>query len=164
MALAEAEIGRELEPSDPFTHRRHLIEFLIENEILAQAAQAESMDGGRDFAERLNYLRRRVMRDLYFKRHVEDTITEKAARAVCEEKIKAVPAGEEVQAPHILVNTEEEAKDIAAAIAKGADFAKLAEEKSIDTATSEAMPHRCLVLEAIFGHTKETGYDAVEKT
>ena len=85
------------------------------------------------------------------------TITEKAARAVYEEKIKAVPAGEEVQARHILVDTEEEAKDIAAAIAKGADFAKLAEEKSIDTATSEAMPHRCLVLEAIFGHTKETG-------
>ena len=39
---------------------------------------------------------------------------------------------EEVRASHILVKTEQEAKDIIAQLEKGADFAKLAKEKSTD--------------------------------
>lgn len=42
----------------------------------------------------------------------------------------------EYSASHILVNTEEEAKAIEDALAKGADFAKLAEEKSTDNSSA----------------------------
>jgi len=44
---------------------------------------------------------------------------------------------EMVMARHILVKTQEEAQDILNRLKKGEDFAKLAKEKSIDTATKE---------------------------
>ncbi|MCW5770881.1 MAG: peptidylprolyl isomerase, partial [Rhodospirillaceae bacterium] len=46
--------------------------------------------------------------------------------------VKAYKGDEEIRASHILVKTEQEAKDIIVQLEKGADFAKLAKEKSID--------------------------------
>ena len=49
-----------------------------------------------------------------------------------EENISKLKPEQEIKARHILVDTEEEAKDIKAQLAKGADFAALAAEKSKD--------------------------------
>ena len=47
-------------------------------------------------------------------------------------------SGEEVKARHILVDTEEEAKEIIAQLDAGADFAELAKEKSKDTGSKSS--------------------------
>lgn len=47
-------------------------------------------------------------------------------------------SGEQVQARHILVDTEDEAKAIIAQLQEGADFAELAKEKSTDTGSKES--------------------------
>jgi peptidyl-prolyl cis-trans isomerase C len=51
------------------------------------------------------------------------------------EKLKSMPSEEEVRARHILVATEQEAKDLLAELKKGAAFEKLAKEKSTDKAS-----------------------------
>ncbi|AGA67638.1 parvulin-like peptidyl-prolyl isomerase [Desulfitobacterium dichloroeliminans LMG P-21439] len=56
-------------------------------------------------------------------------------------------SGEQVQARHILVDTEEEAKAIIAQLQGGADFATLAKEKSTDTGSKESGGYL-----GLFGH------------
>ncbi|WP_180490076.1 peptidylprolyl isomerase, partial [Escherichia fergusonii] len=54
-----------------------------------------------------------------------------------EDATKQVSGEKEVRARHILVPTEEEAKAIKAELDKGADFAKLAKEKSKDPGAAD---------------------------
>jgi len=59
-----------------------------------------------------------------------DAISEADIKARYEKEVAAQPPEEEVKARHILVKTKEEAEDIIKQLDKGADFAKLAKEKS----------------------------------
>jgi peptidyl-prolyl cis-trans isomerase C len=64
-------------------------------------------------------------------------LTDDAMHKVYDEAVKAMPPEEEVHARHILVPTEEEAKEIEAELKKGADFATLAKEKSKDPGAAD---------------------------
>ena len=59
-------------------------------------------------------------------------MTEADAKKIYDEKIGQVKPEQEVHARHILVATEDEAKEIAERLKKGEDFATLAKEKSKD--------------------------------
>src|SRR5437868_7319134 len=58
-------------------------------------------------------------------------------KKVYEEAAKQIEGEQEVHARHILVETEDEAKAIAAELKKGADFAELAKKKSKDPGASD---------------------------
>lgn len=137
LLLAEAEIGKDLKDMPPLTRKRYLTEFLIENELFSAAAEKDNIAQNPDFALRTAYWRRRVLRDLYFGQRVKASVTDADIRAAYDEKIKTLPAEDEVQARHILVKTEDEAKTIATDLAKGAAFEKLAAEKSLDAGTKD---------------------------
>lgn len=137
MALADAEIGKDIGDVPDLTRRRYLLEFLIENQIFADAAERNAMADTADFAQRLTYTRRRMLRDMYFNQRMKDEVKEEELRALYQEKLKVLPKNEEVHARHILVKTEDEAKAVAVELSKGADFAKLAGERSIDPATKD---------------------------
>ncbi|MGJ8615765.1 MAG: peptidylprolyl isomerase [Sulfitobacter sp.] len=63
-------------------------------------------------------------------RVMAEQISEDAIQAAYDEEYADANLGEEYNAAHILVETEEEAKAIVEELAGGADFAKLAKEKS----------------------------------
>jgi peptidyl-prolyl cis-trans isomerase C len=60
-------------------------------------------------------------------------VTDEALQKLYDEKYAKAEPGKEYKAAHILVATEQEAKDIKAALDAGGDFAKLAAEKSSDS-------------------------------
>ncbi len=62
-------------------------------------------------------------------------VTEDELRAYFEENRASYEIEEQVTASHILVSTEEEAQQLLDQLAEGADFATLAQEHSIDTAS-----------------------------
>ncbi|HQD80641.1 MAG TPA: peptidylprolyl isomerase [Bacillota bacterium] len=64
------------------------------------------------------------------------TIEEDALMAFFEENKSDYDEPEQVLASHILVATEEEAKEVKQELSEGADFAELAKEKSLDVATA----------------------------
>lgn len=66
------------------------------------------------------------------------TIEDDALMAFFEENKSDYDEPEQVIASHILVATEEEAKEIRQQLDEGADFAELAKEKSLDVATAVA--------------------------
>ena len=49
-----------------------LVEFLIENQLFADAAEGQKLGSGQSFDERMQYWRRRALRDAYFDKTVRD--------------------------------------------------------------------------------------------
>ena len=137
LAFAEQEVGAELGSATPEVKRRYLLEYLIETELMASAAEAGNLTSGPEFEKRLAYMKRRAMREAYFHATVRTPIDETAARAFYEQQISVMKPEEEIQARHILVSSEDEAKAIATKVAGGADFAALAKESSIDAGSKQ---------------------------
>lgn len=137
LEFAEAEIGGNLGTLAGDTKRRVLIEYLVENQLFANAAQKENLATGAAFDRRLAYWRQRALREAYFDDKVKGGVGEGAAKALYDDKVKMIKPEEEVQARHILVAKEEEAKDLVEKIRAGADFADLAKQHSGDGGSKE---------------------------
>ena len=135
--LAEAEIGSNLGTLPPETKRRVLVEYLVENQLFANAAQKDNLASGPDFDRRLAYWRQRALREAYFDKKVKAKIGEAAAKALYDDKVKMIKPEEEVEARHILVSKEEDAKELVTKIRDGADFAELAKQHSGDAGSKE---------------------------
>jgi peptidyl-prolyl cis-trans isomerase C len=130
--FAASEVGAQLANFPPADRRRMLLQFVIENELMAEAAKQAALDSGPSFDDRVQYHRRRAMRDAYYDKSVRNAVTEDEAKKVFDEKIAGLKPEEEIHARHILVATEAEAKEIVERLNKGEDFATVAKEKSKD--------------------------------
>lgn len=131
LAVAERGLADTLAEYPPEQKRAFLIDFLVNQKLLAAAARAEKLDEGEEFAKRIALMREWILRDIYLDRHVHQTIDEADVKKSYEEIAAKIRAETELHARHILVKTEEEAKAVAAALKEGADFAETAQEKSI---------------------------------
>jgi peptidyl-prolyl cis-trans isomerase C len=130
--FAASEVGPRLGAVRPDDRNRILLQFVIENELMAGAGEKENLDETDTFDKRVAYHRRRALRDAYFDKNVTGGVTEAEAKKVFEDNIAKVKPEQEIKARHILVETEDEAKAVKAELDGGADFAKLAAEKSKD--------------------------------
>lgn len=132
LALAEAEVGGEVANLPPGTRRRVLVEYLIETKLFADAAEADKLTSGPEFEKRLDYWKMRAMRDAFYEKSIKGAISEGLAKGIYDDKVKMIPPEDEIEARHILVDTEAKAKELYDKIAAGEDFAKLAEANSND--------------------------------
>lgn len=132
LSFAEAEIGSELAGVPAEGRRRVLTEYLIEAHLMADSAEKAKLGEGSEFEGRMKYYRLRALRDAYFEKQVRDSVPESEAKSLYEERVKGLPAQEEVRARHILVKTEDEAKKVAQELTGGADFAEAAKKYSQD--------------------------------
>lgn len=130
--FADQEVGAELGSVPPDMKRRYLAEYLIETQLLANAAEADKLTSGPEFEKRLAYVRQRAAREAYFEKTVRSKVDEAAAKVFYDAQVKQMPAEEEIQARHILVASEAEAKGLVEKITAGGDFAKLASDNSKD--------------------------------
>ena len=137
MALAEAEIGAELGQMPAAARRRILAEFLIENQLFADAAEGQKLASGATLEERVQYWRRRALRDLYFDASVKASVKDADAKAIYDKQLAAVKPQEEVRARHILVKEKDKARDISEKIKHGSEFDALAKEHSLDPGSKE---------------------------
>ncbi|WP_045834844.1 peptidylprolyl isomerase [Hyphomicrobium sp. 99] len=137
LAVAESEIGSDMGTMPPEQKRTSLLEFLIDNQLFAEAAEAEKLNQGADFETRLNYLKRRALRELYFDKVIKASVSDADARKIYDDQVKLLKPEEEVSARHILVATEDEAKALKEKLDKGADFAQLAKENSKDPGSKD---------------------------
>ncbi|ODA67335.1 putative peptidyl-prolyl cis-trans isomerase Cbf2 precursor [Methyloligella halotolerans] len=135
--FAAAEVGGQLSSFPENERRRMLVQFVIENELMATAAEAAKLDEADDFDERLDYHRRRALRDAYYDEKVEGAISEEVAKTIYEEQSKKMKEEKEIRARHILVPTKEEAEEVKKQLEDGADFAELAREKSRDPSAED---------------------------
>src|SRR4029079_4116647 len=129
---AATEVGPQLANFPPDDRRRMLMQFVIENELMAEAAVKAGLDSGPAFEDRLKYHRRRTLRDAYFDKSMRNGVPDDEAKKIYDAKVADIKPEEEIHARHILVATEAEAKEVKERLMKGEDFATVAKEKSKD--------------------------------
>jgi peptidyl-prolyl cis-trans isomerase C len=137
MKLAEIEIGPDIASLPGATRRRVLVEYLIENQIFSDAAEADKMASGQAYEDRVQYWRRRALRDMFFEKSVKGGVADADAKKFYDEQVKQIKPEDEVHARHILVEKKELALELAEKIKKGGDFAALAKEHSKDPGSKE---------------------------
>ncbi|WP_325264170.1 peptidylprolyl isomerase [uncultured Rhizobium sp.] len=109
----------------------------IDVKLLASGAAAEGLGNTEDYKKRMAYIGDRELHNAYFRKHVVDATTPEEVKARYDKEIASIPKQEEVNAAHILVKTEDEAKAVIADLDKGGDFAAIAKEKSQDSNKDE---------------------------
>lgn len=112
--------------------RRNVRDTLINLELASQEAVRERLDKKPDVAARLELDRASVLTQAYWQEYLrKHPVTDDELRKEYD-RLKPQLATKEYRARHILVNTEDEAKDIIKQLKGGGNFDKLAAEKSKD--------------------------------
>jgi len=133
LAFADEEIGSNVPAQmTPEQKREYLITYLGDIIVLAQAAEQQRLGDKPDVQRQMAFERNKVLMEALLRNAGKAAQTDDALHKVYDEAVKKMTNEEEVHARHILVATEQEAKDIEAQLKGGADFAALAKEKSKD--------------------------------
>ncbi|HXF67862.1 MAG TPA: peptidylprolyl isomerase [Burkholderiales bacterium] len=113
--------------------RNAVKEELINRELMTQEAMRRGLDKNPDVAAQLELTKQDVLSRAYLQEIAKAAPVGDDAMKKEYERIKAQLGTREYKVRHILVEKEDEAKEIIALIKKGASFEKLAAERSKDT-------------------------------
>ncbi len=113
-----------------------LVNQLVRSKLMAGKARSEKLHVSEGYLKRLALIRERLLEEALLDKIITARVTDKAMRAKYEKSVADFPSKEEVRARHILVKTEGEAKALVKQLDGGADFAKLAADKSIGPSKS----------------------------
>jgi len=108
-----------------------IIQRLVDRKLLAQAAKKAGYLDKPDVKRRIEIEQEQVLQEAYLYGRIGETLTDARLKAAYDKKVAGAAKEEEVRARHILLKTEDDAKKVIAELEKGADFAKLATERSV---------------------------------
>jgi peptidyl-prolyl cis-trans isomerase C len=138
LALAGAEFGDQLGQVPPDRRQAALLDLVINIRLASKAAMAEGIESDPAVARRLELARNRTLYSEYLRKKFIAAATEDAVKKRFDQELADFKPADEVKARHILVKTEQEAKDIIAQLDAGADFAEIAKEKSLDPGSGKS--------------------------
>lgn len=114
-----------------------ILQELINRELLMEQVKKKKLDKNKD----LNYLIEQQKRDLYIQSLLRETdvakqVPEEEVKKLYDEKVKDHKV-KEYKISHILMKSEQEAKDVIAELDSGANFADVAKKKSTGPSAKE---------------------------
>ena len=112
-------------------------EELVNREVLAQAAAKRGLDKNPDIAAQMEMAKQAVLVRALFEEEVKKNPITDAQLQQQYEQFKGSMGTNEYKVRHILVDKEDDAKQIIADLGKGGDFAKIAKEKSKDPGSKD---------------------------
>ncbi len=118
--------------ADEQTRTKYVMDYLIDSKLVARAAEKEKLTETPDYVSRLSYLKQRALMEAKMTAVATSSATDDAMKKVYDDAASAQKDIMEVHARHILVATEDEAKAALKRVKGGEDFAKVADELSID--------------------------------
>ena len=107
-----------------------LVRRVIDFRLAGKAGRAEGLGEDEEVKARVAEARNRAIREVYLERRVEARLTDDAVNQAYAKYLEDNPPQTEQRASHILLETEEEAREIIVKLNEGADFAELAKENS----------------------------------
>lgn len=114
-----------------------VLQRLIDQQIVASQARKEGLLKDEAVQQTLKHVENQVLEQAYMQNIVDRKLTDEVLKRRYEEEKKTLPRRTEVRARHILVPSKDEALAIIKQLENGADFAKLAREKSIDPSKAD---------------------------
>ena len=137
VTLAAASLAAQLAQMPEDMRKRVVLDRIIDMRLVAAAAAKAGLDQSPAYKARMEQVRAQLLVSEYVKGKIEPQVTPEKVKARYEKDAAGFEPPEEYRARHILVKTEDEAKAIIADLAKGGDFAKIAEEKSQDPGSAK---------------------------
>lgn len=107
-----------------------LVGFMVDRILAAKAARGAGLDNSPEVEKRRAFMEQKALQDVYVGKLLMEKVTDKRVAAYYKENIINGPKQQEVRARHILVDSEDMALAIVAALKNGGDFVQLAKEKS----------------------------------
>lgn len=112
--------------------RENVVRGLVSEKLMLKQATDKKLGDTPAVQEKLNMLKNQLMVQELLKERNKSVITPAKVKAKYDELAEQMSGKEEVHASHILVEKEDVAEEIYKKVKDGADFAKLAKEKSAD--------------------------------
>lgn len=137
LALALQGLEQQFANLSPEQRRAAALSALIEIRLLAAKAEEEGLDDDEEFQRQMAFLRERALHSAFIEQQVAASVTDEEVRARYDQEIANTPPTNEVRARHIIVDSEEKAKELIAELDGGADFEELAKANSTDGAAQQ---------------------------
>jgi peptidyl-prolyl cis-trans isomerase C len=112
-----------------------LLDRIVDSKLVVADGRKNKVGDDPAFKKRMAFVEEQVIQDFWLQREIAKKVTPEKMQQRYAERLKSMPPEEEVQARHILVSTEDEAKALIVDLKKGTAFDKLAREKSTDKAS-----------------------------
>jgi peptidyl-prolyl cis-trans isomerase C len=138
LKAAEDDIGAQLPPMAPDAKKDYLTTYVADMILVSKAAEAKKLGDSDDFKRKMALARTKLLMEALLQSEAKSAVTDEAMKKVYADAIKDMGNEQEVSARHVLVESEDEAKTVAADLKKGGDFAAIAKEKSKDPGSKDS--------------------------
>lgn len=138
--ITTEDFNRKIEHLPPQLRKRaeqnklDFLQYQIRKELLFQEGIKQGIDKNPRVVSMIEQYQYELIVQKYLDKSLKDTekISDKELKEYYQKNISSYKTKEEITASHILVKTEEEAKEILSELKKGKDFFELAKERSVD--------------------------------
>jgi peptidyl-prolyl cis-trans isomerase C len=114
-----------------------VIDQVINGKLIAQQGYKQNLQSTPEVKDRVKRAEERFVQEQFLTREVESRVTDERLREAYKKYLAENPAQDEVKARHILVESEDEAKQVIDQLKKGGDFAQVSKEKSKDPGAAQ---------------------------
>lgn len=132
LEIAADEQGMNIQDLSEGEQREVLVDLIIDLKAAASFAEKEGLDKTDTFKKKIDFARIKLLADEYIRIELKKRITPETLKTLYAKLSQEVKPELEIKARHILVKTEEEAKEILSRLKAGEKFEVLAKEKSLD--------------------------------
>lgn len=113
-----------------------LIRIYVNNILLKKEVEKSNITSSKEFQEKLENAKNQLAQKELLENYVKSNLTDKMFDDEYNKYVTSLKGKEQIKVAHILVKSEKEANDLKNKLNKGADFAKLAGESSLDKASA----------------------------
>jgi len=107
-----------------------ILDQLVNNQLTTAAGRTAGLSGDREVQRRVGEIEDLIIGQTYLQRAIDERVSDATLETAYQEFLKENPPQRQLKARHILMETEEAAKEVIVALDGGADFAELAKERS----------------------------------
>jgi peptidyl-prolyl cis-trans isomerase C len=108
------------------------LEQVINTRVVQNKAEDAGLENDPEVLRELAMAKQQIIRAKYVEQVLDKEIKDSDLKKIYDQEVGKLPDVEEIKAAHILVDSEDKAKELITKLKDGADFAKLASENSAD--------------------------------